>query len=116
MRGLEQVRIEAIRQNGADLLAPLLDAQLIYVNARAKSSIRRIYLRGIRTRPPRYDRYLEVLETENQVLGDVIILVGIMLGRAALDGEQVFQFPRIGVWRKDSGHWRMPARSHRRAA
>jgi hypothetical protein len=51
-----------------------------------------------------------VRETEVRALDDVVIIAGVMLGHSRLDGEQqVFHFPCIGVWRKDSGEWRMLA-------
>ena len=109
VRELEQLRIEATRQNDADMLAPLLDAQLIYVNSAGEVFDKEHYLRGIRTRSLSYDRDFDVLETDVQVLDDVIILVGVMLGHSGLGGQPAFHFPCIGVWRKDSGHWRMLA-------
>ena len=115
VRELKQLRIEATRRNDADLLAPLLDAQFIYVNSAGEVFDKNHYLQSIRTQSLSYDRDFDVMETEVQVLDDVIILVGIMLGRSGVDREQAFHFPCIGVWRKDSGHWRMLAFSHRRA-
>ena len=108
VRELEQLRIEATRQNDADVLAPLLDEQLIYVNSAGEVFDKDRYLRAIRSHSLTYDRDFDVRETEVRVLEDVIILAGVMLGHSRLDGEQqVFHFPCLGIWRKDSGQWRM---------
>ena len=65
---------------------------------------------GIGTHALTYDRDFDVRETHAQALDDLVVLAGIMLGHSRLDGEQqVFHFPCIGVWRKDSGGWRMIA-------
>jgi SHS2 domain-containing protein len=110
VRELERLRIEATRQNDADVLAPLLDEQLIYVNSAGAVFDKEHYLQSIRTHELTYDRDFDVRETEVRVLDDVIVLAGVMLGHSRLDGEQqVFHFPCIGVWRKDSGEWRMLA-------
>ena len=110
VRELERLRIEATRRNDADVLAPLLDEQLIYINSAGAVFDKEHYLKGIRTHSLTGDRDFDVLETEVQALDDVIILVGIMLGPSGRNGERpVFHFPCIGVWRKHSGRWRMLA-------
>jgi ketosteroid isomerase-like protein len=110
VRELEQLRIEATRRNDADVLAPLLHEQLIYVNSAGEVFDKERYLRAIRTHELTYDRDFDVRETEVRVLQDVVVLAGVMLGHSRLDGEQqVFHFPCIGVWRKDSDQWRMVA-------
>ena len=110
VRELEQLRIEATRRNDADVLAPLFHEQLIYVNSAGEVFDKERYLKSIRTHKLTYDRDFDVRETEVRVLDNVIILAGVMLGHSRLDGEQqVFHFPCIGVWRKDSDQWRMLA-------
>ena len=110
VRQLEQLRIQATRENDADVLAPLLHEQLIYVNSIGAVFDKNRYLKSIRSHSLTYDRDFDVRETEVRVLDDVIILAGMMLGHSRLDGEQqVFHFPCIGVWRKDPDHWRMLA-------
>lgn len=110
VRELEQLRIEATRQNDADVLGSLLHEQLIYVNSAGEVFDKEHYLRAIRSHSLTYDRDFDVRETEVRVLEDVIILAGIMLGHSRLDGEQqVFHFPCLGIWRKDSEQWRMLA-------
>ncbi len=82
----------------------------IYINSAGAVFDKEHYLRSIRTGSLTYDRDFDVRETEVRVLDDVIIVAGVMLGHSRLDGEQqVFHFPCIGVWRKDSGEWRMLA-------
>ena len=110
VRSLERRRIEATRANDADALAPLLHDALIYVNSVGAIYDKQGYLRDIRTHALTYDRDFDVRETETRVLDDIIILVGVMLGHSRLDGEQqVFHFPSIAVWRKDSDAWRLLA-------
>ena len=110
VRTLEQLRIEATRENDADALSPLLHEQLIYVNSAGVVFDKDRYLKSIRTHSLTYDRDFDVRETEVRTLDNVIILGGVMLGHSRLDGEQqVFHFPCLGVWRKDSGKWRMLA-------
>lgn len=110
VRALEKRRIEAMRANDVDALAPLLDDQLIYVNSAGEIYDKQAYLNGIRTRALTYDRDFDVRGMEVRVLDNVIILAGLMLGHSRLDGEQqVFHFPSISVWSKDSGDWRMLA-------
>ena len=110
VRQLEQLRIQATRENDADVLAPLLHEQLIYVNSIGAVFDKTRYLKSIRSHSLTYDRDFDVRETEVRVLDDVVILAGMMLGHSRLDGEQqVFHFPCIGVWRKDPDQWRMLA-------
>ena len=110
VRQLEQLRIQATRENDANVLAPLLHEQLIYVNSIGAVFDKNRYLKSIRSHSLTYDRDFDVRETEVRVLDDVIILAGMMLGHSRLDGEQqVFHFPCIGVWRKDPDQWGMLA-------
>lgn len=110
VRSLERRRIEATRANDADALEPLLHDELIYVNSVGAIYDKKAYVRDIRTHALTYDRDFDVRETEARILEDVIILVGVMLGHSRLDGEQqVFHFPSIAVWRKDSGRWQLLA-------
>jgi ketosteroid isomerase-like protein len=110
VRALERRRIEATRNNDAGALALLLHDQLLYVNSVGEMYDKARYLHCINTRAVIYDRDFDVRETQARVFDDLVILAGIMLGHSRLDGEQqVFHFPCIGVWRKDSGEWRMVA-------
>lgn len=110
VRGLERLRIEATRSNDVSALSSLLHDQLIYVNSAGEIYDKESYLSGIDTHELTYDADFDVRETHARALDDLVILAGIMLGHSRLDGEQqVFHFPCIGVWRKDSGGWRMIA-------
>jgi ketosteroid isomerase-like protein len=110
VRALERQRIEATRVNDADALAALLDDQLIYVNSAGEMYGKTRYLHDIGTQALCYDRDFDVRETKASAFDGLVILAGMMLGHSRLDGEQqVFHFPCIGVWRKDSGTWRMVA-------
>jgi ketosteroid isomerase-like protein len=110
VRALERRRIEATRANDADALAPLLHDALIYINSVGTIYDKHAYLQDIRTHALTYDRDFDVRETEARILDDLVILVGVMLGHSRLDGEQqVFRFPSIAVWRKDSDAWRLLA-------
>jgi ketosteroid isomerase-like protein len=110
VRALERRRIEATRANDADALASLLHDALIYVNSVGTVYDKQAYLRDIRTHALSYDRDFDVRETEVRILDDIVILVGVMLGHSRLDGEQqVFRFPSLAVWRKDSSGWRLLA-------
>jgi ketosteroid isomerase-like protein len=110
VRALERHRIEAMRANDADALAPLLHDALIYINSVGRIYDKEAYLRDIRTHALSYDQDFDVRETRVRVLDDIVVLVGVMLGHSRLDGEQqVFRFPSIAVWRRDSDTWQLLA-------
>ena len=110
VRSLERRRIEAMRINDAEGLAPLLHDSLIYVNSAGRIFDKPRYLREIRTHGLVYDEDFNVRETEVRILDDLVILAGVMLGHSRLDGEQqVFRYPCIGVWRKEEDEWRLVA-------
>jgi hypothetical protein len=110
VRALERRRIEATRANDVGALEPLLHDQLIYVNSAGDIYDKERYLHGIGSHALTYDRDFDVHETHARVLDDLVVLAGMMLGHSRLDGEQqVFHFPCIGVWRKESGNWQMIA-------
>lgn len=110
VRTLERRRIEATGANDVASLAPLLDDSLVYINSVGDVFDKQHYLHALESRRLSYDRDFDVRETDYRALDGLVILVGVMLGHSRLDGEQqVFHFPCIGVWRKDSGGWRMIA-------
>ena len=74
VRELEQLRIQATRENDADALAPLLHDQLIYVNSAGEVFDKDRYLRSIRTCAMSYDQDFDVRETHVRVFEDVIVL------------------------------------------
>ena len=110
VRALERQRIESTRTNDVTGLSRLLHDLLLYVNSAGQMYSKSRYLHDISTHALIYDRDFDVRETDVRVFDDLVIFAGIMLGHSRLDGEQqVFHFPCIGVWRKDSGAWRMVA-------
>ena len=110
VRALERMRINATRANDAKALAPLLHDSLIYVNSVGQIYDKQGYLREIGTNSLSYEVDFNVRETEVRALDNLIVLAGVMLGHARLEGEQqVFHFRSLTVWRKDDGEWRMLA-------
>ena len=110
VRGLERLRINATRANDVDALAPLLDDELIYINSVGDVYDKAGYLRAIEIRTLTYERDFDVRETEHRDLDSIVILSGIMVGHARLDGEQqVFNFRCLSIWRHRLGDWRLVA-------
>jgi ketosteroid isomerase-like protein len=110
VRSLERQRIAATRQNDVDALAPILDDDLIYINSAGQIYDKRQYLAAIKSHGLTYGLDFDVRETDCRVSADLVILAGIMLGHARLDGEQqVFHFRCISVWRRHQGQWRLIA-------
>ena len=110
VRALERARIDATRANDGASLGPLLHDSLIYVNSVGQIYDKQSYLREIGTNSLSYEVDFNVRETEVRVLDNLIVLAGVMLGHARLEGEQqVFHFRSLSVWRKDDGEWRMLA-------
>jgi ketosteroid isomerase-like protein len=110
VRALERRRIAATRANDVAALAPLLDDDLIYINSTGRIYDKARYLGDIGTSALSYDEDFEVRETEVRVLDDLVILAGVMLGHARLDGEQqVFHFRSLGVWHNGFDGWRLLA-------
>ena len=110
VRVLERLRIKATRANDVDALAPLLDDDLIYINSVGDVYDKAAYLRAIETHTLTYERDFDVLETEHRDLDGTIILSGMMVGHARLDGEQqVFHFRCLSIWRRQLGEWRLVA-------
>jgi hypothetical protein len=110
VRVLERLRIEATRANDIDALARLLDDELIYINSVGDVYDKAGYLRAIATHALTYERDFNVRETENRNLDSIVILSGIMVGHARLDGEQqVFNFRCLSIWRRQFGDWRLVA-------
>ena len=110
VRVLERLRIEATRGNDVAALAPLLDDDLIYINSVGDVYDKARYLRAIETHTLTYERDFDVRETEHRNLDNIVILSGIMVGHARLDGEQqVFNFRCLSMWRQRLGDWRLVA-------
>ena len=110
VRALERRRIDATRKNDIAALGPLLHDSLIYVNSVGQIYDKPGYLREIGSNSLSYEVDFDVRETEVRVLDDLVVLAGVMLGHARLEGEQqVFHFRCLSVWRKDAEDWRMLA-------
>ena len=108
VRTLERLRIEATGRNDIEALAPLLDDDLIYINSVGDMYNKSGYLDAIRTRRLTYGPDFDVRETACRVADGFVIVVGIMLGHARLDGEQqVFHFRCLSVWREKGDAWRL---------
>jgi ketosteroid isomerase-like protein len=110
VRALESARIEATRNNDVDALAPLLDEDLIYVNSVGDVYDKAHYISAIQSHKLTYERDFDVYETECRDADGFVILSGIMLGHARLDGEQqVFNFRCLSIWRRRLGDWKLIA-------
>lgn len=110
VRALERLRIAATRANDVEALAPLLDDELIYINSVGDVYDKAAYLSAIETHALSYERDFDVRETEHRDLDGTIILSGIMVGHARLDGEQqVFNFRCLSIWRRQLRDWRLVA-------
>lgn len=110
VRELENVRIAAIRENDADAMAKIIDEKFIYINDSGKIYDKDAYLTAVRTHELTYSSDLQLTETDHRVDGDLIILVGMMLGHARLDGEQqVYHVRNMRVWRARGAEWKLLA-------
>ena len=110
VRALERVRIEAIRTNDADAMNGIIDEKFIYINGSGKIYDRDSYVTAVRTHELTYSSDLDLTETDHRVDGDLVILVGMMLGHARLDGEQqVYHLRNMRVWRARGTGWKLLA-------
>ena len=110
VRELEKVRIVAIRENDADAMAGILDEKFIYINGSGKIYDRESYATAVRTHELTYSSDLQLTETDHRVDGDLVILVGMMLGHARLDGEQqVYHVRNMRLWRARGATWKLLA-------
>ena len=110
VRELERLRIVAIRSNDANAIAGILDEKFIYINGSGKIYDRDSYTTAVRTHELTYSSDLQLTETDHRVDGDLVILVGMMLGHARLDGEQqVYHLRNMRVWRARGAGWKLLA-------
>jgi hypothetical protein len=110
VREVEKVRIAAIRENDADAMAKILDEKFIYINDSGKIYDRDSYITAVRTNELTYSSDVELTETDYRVDGDLVILVGMMLGHARLDGEQqVYHVRNMRLWRARKAEWKLLA-------
>lgn len=108
VRLLDQRRIRAAAANDIDALAPLLDDELVYVANSGMVFNKQQYLNALRTNRLSYSEDFNVRPTEYRMFNGFIILVGVMLGHARLNGEQqVFHCRCLSVWRHHADGWKM---------
>jgi hypothetical protein len=87
-----------------------LDKQFIYINGSGKIYDRDSYTNAVRSHELTYSSDLQLTETDHRVDGDLVILVGMMLGHARLDGEQqVYHLRNMRVWRARGTDWKLLA-------
>lgn len=110
VRRLERARIEATRANDADALDRLIDDDLIYITNVGSIYDKQGYLNAIRSHGLTYASDFDVTETECRVLDRTVLLIGMMLGHARLDGEQqVFHLRCMSIWREQAAGWKFIA-------
>jgi hypothetical protein len=110
VRRLEQVRRAAIRDNDADAMDRILDEKFIYINSDGTLYDKQSYTLAVRSHELTYSNDLDLTETDHRVDGDVIILVGMMLGHARLAGDQqVYHLRNMRVWRARGPDWKLLA-------
>ena len=110
VRELEKVRIVAIRDNDADAMAGILDEKFIYINGSGKIYDRDAYTTAVRSHELTYSSDLQLTETDHRVDGNLVILVGMMIGHARFDGEQqVYHLRNMRVWRARGAEWKLLA-------
>lgn len=109
-RSMERLRIEAIRANDASAMDGIIDEKFIYINDSGKVYDRGSYFTAVKTHELTYDSDLTITETDHRVDDDFVILVGLMLGHARLDGEQqVYEVRNMRIWRSRGTDWRLLA-------
>jgi hypothetical protein len=110
VRALERRRIEAIRKNNVEEMSAILDDKFIYIDADGNLYDKEKYLRFVGSHHLTYSMDVELTETDHRIDGDLIIIVGQMLGHARLGGEpQVFHLRNMRVWRRRETGWRLLA-------
>jgi hypothetical protein len=110
VRRLEQVRRTAIRENDADAMDRILDEKFLYINSDGTLYDKRSYTTAVRSHELTYSGDFDLTETHHRVDGDVVILVGMMLGHARLAGDQqVYHLRNMRVWRARGSEWKLLA-------
>jgi ketosteroid isomerase-like protein len=108
VRLLDQRRVKAAAASDVEALASLLDDELVYITSSGVIFNKQQYLNALRTNRLTYSEDFNVRPTEYRVLNGFIILVGVMLGHAQLNGEQqVFHCRCLSAWRQQGDDWRM---------
>lgn len=110
VRDLEEVRREAIRHNDAAKMDQILDAKFIYINHDGVIYDKAKYILAVSSHELTYSEDFDLTESEHRFDGDVIILVGMMLGHARLGGERnVYHLRNMRVWRAREANWKLLA-------
>jgi ketosteroid isomerase-like protein len=110
VRQLEHERIQAIRTNDAAAMSEILDDAFIHINSSGKIYDKPTYLRAVETHQLTYSGDVDLTETDHRIDGDLVIVAGLMLGHARLDGEaQVYHLRSMRVWRRRGARWRLLA-------
>jgi hypothetical protein len=108
VRKLEQVVIAAICKNDADAIALNLDEKFIYVTGQGKVYDKQSYILAVRSHELTYSEDFDLTETDSRADGDVLILLGMKLGHARLDGEQqVYHLRSTRIWRARGDEWKL---------
>jgi hypothetical protein len=109
VRLVEARRIEAIRNNDVAVMESILDDKFLYINSSGKVFDKAAYLNAVETHQLTYSADVQLTETDHRIDDDVVVLAGLMLGHARLDGEaQVYHLRSMRVWRR-RGTWRLLA-------
>lgn len=110
VREMEQVRIAAIRSNNADVMAQILDDKFIFINSDGRIYGKVEYIKSVRSRELKYFTDVDLTESDYRVDADLVILAGMMLGHAHLQGEQqVFHLRNMRMWRSRGSAWKLMA-------
>ena len=89
---------------------PDLDEKFIYINDNGKIYDTTSYITAVRTGELTYSSDLQLTETDYRVDRDLVILVGMMLGHARLEGEQqVYNVRNLRLWRARGAEWKLLA-------
>ena len=91
-------------------MADILDDKFIYINNEGAIFDKASYLTAVRTHCLTYSPDLDLTETDHRVDGDLVIIVGLMLGHARHEREQhVYHHRNMRVWRARGRDWKLLA-------
>ena len=88
----------------------IIDEKFIYIDESGKVYDRSGLFEAVRTHELTFDSDVDLTETDCRIDGDLVILAGLMLGHARLDGEQqVYRLRSMRVWRSRGADWKLLA-------